>query len=369
MVSESSALALSAVWGCTNLLAGTIGSLPLSVYREKNGARYEDREHPLFRVLHDRPNYDQTAVDFLEFMAASVELWGNFYAEIDRGSAGRVSALTPVRPEQMVTRRLDTGEIEYRWTYNGRQKVKRDREILHVRGFGGCPLGGLSTLQVGRNVFGSAQAVDRAAASMFRNGMRPAGAMIFESYLTPEQREIAETRLVEKYAGAMNSGRPMVLEGGTKWQQFALNPEDAQMLESRRFTVEEICRMFGVPPHMVGHTENSTSWGTGLEQQTLGFQKFTLRRRLRRIEQALEQQLLEPADRAAGVSISFNVEGLLRGDSAGRAAFYQTMVSLGLMTINEGRARENLPPVAGGDVPRIQMQNQPITEAGNDNAS
>lgn len=155
----------------------------------------------------------------------------------------------------------------------------------------------------------------------------------------------------------------MLLEGGMTWTQITINPEDAQMLESRAFSVEEIARLFGVPPHMIGHTEKSTSWGTGLEQQTLGFQKFTLRRRLKRIEQAIEKQLLTPADRAAGVTVEFNLEGLLRGDSTARAAFYQSGLQNGWTTINEVRALENLPPVEGGDVPRTQMQNVPLTQA------
>jgi HK97 family phage portal protein len=175
---------------------------------------------------------------------------------------------------------------------------------------------------------------------------------------------MAEELLQEKFAGAINAGRPMLLDRGMDWVQLSISPEDAQMLQSRAFSVEEVCRFFGVPPFMVGHTEKTTSWGTGLEQQTLGFQKFTLRRRLKRIEQALAKQLLSPADRQAGLVIEFNLEGLLRGDSGARASFYQQMLSNGVMTINEVRALENLPPVAGGDVPRMQMQNVPITQAG-----
>jgi HK97 family phage portal protein len=136
------------------------------------------------------------------------------------------------------------------------------------------------------------------------------------------------------------------------------------MLESRAFSVEEICRFFGVPPHMVGHTEKTTSWGTGLEQQTLGFQKFTLRRRLKRIEMALEKQLLTARDRVEGVTIEFNLEGLLRADSKSRSEFYASGLQNGWFTINEVRALENMPPVEGGDTPRMQMQNVPITEAG-----
>jgi hypothetical protein len=164
--------------------------------------------------------------------------------------------------------------------------------------------------------------------------------------------------------GAMNAGRPMVLEGGTKWAALTINPEDAQMLESRGFSVEEICRFFGVPPFMIGHTEKTTSWGTGLEQQTLGFQKFTLRRRLKRIEQALEKQLLTPQDRATGVTSSSISRGCCAATARRAPAFYREPDEIGWMTINEVRALENLPPVEGGDVPRMQSQNVPITEAG-----
>lgn len=365
VVTESSIMALSAVWACANLLSGTISSLPLMVYRTINGVRTVDASHPLYRILHDSPNFDQTAVDFWQFMQASLEFWGNAYAEKVMTN-GVVSALVPVSPSMMSVKRLNNGSIEYRWTYEGQQYVRTDVDMLHIRGFGGNPLGGMSTLRFGRNAFGLARAVDRAAGSTFKNGLRPSGALTFDAFLSKENREIAETHLVEKYVGAINAGRPLVLEGGTKWQQLTINPEDAQMLESRRFSVEEICRFFGVPPHMVGHTENSTSWGTGLEQQTLGFQKFTLGPRVRRIEQAISKQLLTAKDRADGVTLEFSLEGLLRGDSAGRSAYYQTMTMIGAMTINEIRALENLPPVEGGDVARMQMQNVPITEAGND---
>ncbi|MDW9726311.1 phage portal protein [Sinorhizobium meliloti] len=364
IVTDDTAMSLSAVWACVNLLAGTIASLPLMVYRtDAQGRRTVAKDHPLYRVLHDSPNYDQTAVDFWEFVNASLELWGNAYARVER-DGGQVSGLYPVAPSLVSVRRRSSGIIEYRWTEEGKAYVETDATMLHIRGFGGNPLGGMSTLHFGRNAFSLARAIDRSAGGMFRNGLRPSGVLSFESWLSPEQRKLAEEKLTEKYLGAMNAGRPLILEGGTKWQQLTINPEDAQMLESRGFSVEEICRFFGVPPFMIGHTEKSTSWGTGLEQQTLGFQKFTLRRRLKRIEQALEKQLLKPSDLAEGITIEFNLEGLLRGDSAARASFYQSGLNNGWMTINEVRALENMPPVDGGDVPRMQMQNVPITQAG-----
>ncbi|MBP1842003.1 HK97 family phage portal protein [Rhizobium petrolearium] len=366
VVSGETVLGLSAVWACVNLLAGTIGSLPLMVYRTNaSGEREVAKAHALYRILHDSPNYDQTAVDFWEFLSASLELWGNAYAKIER-NGDRVIALRPLTPSLMSVRRLPTGPLEYRWTQDGKSYVETDSVVLHIRGFGGDPLGGMSTLQFGRNAFGLARAIDRSAGATFRNGLRPSFQIVFEKWLTKEQRALAETELAEKYLGAVNSGRPYIAEGGAKLEQLSLNPEDAQMLQSRGFSVEEICRFFGVPPFMIGHTEKSTSWGTGIEQQTLGFQKFTLRRRLKRIEQALEKQLLTPSDRANGITIEFNLEGLLRADSQGRARFYQAMTGIGAMTINEVRALENLPRVDGGDVPRMQMQNVPIVEIDRD---
>lgn len=362
-VTEASVLALSTAWACVNLLAGTIASLPLMVYRtDRSGARQVAPDHPLYRILHDSPNLDQTALDFWEYGCASIELRGNMHATISR-SGSKVTALTPIyAPVQ--ARRLPGGEIRYAWSEDGRSYDVEASEVFHVRGFGGHPLSGLSTLAFGRNTFSLATAIDRAAGETFANGLRPSGVLTFDKFLNDAQRQTVEDKLVGKFAGAMNAGRPMVLEGGTTWTQLTINPEDAQMLQSRSFSVEEVCRFFGVPPFMVGHTEKSTSWGTGLEQQTLAFQKFTLRRRLKRIEQSIAKQLLTPADRANGITVEFNLEGLLRGDSAARSAFYIAALTNGWMTINEVRALENLPPVRGGDVPRMQMQNQPITAGG-----
>ena len=364
-VNTASVLGLAAAWACVNLLAGTIASLPLMVYRTRNGARTVASDHPLYRILHDSPNADQTALDFWEFVCASLELHGNAYAEVVRARNGRIIALgVPITPELVTVRRLDSGALEYEWVDQGRRIIAGQDRVLHIRGFGGNPLGGLSTLSAGRQSFGLAQAIERASGDTFRNGVRPSGLLKTADTLTIDQRKQAEELLQEKFSGAINAGRPMLLDRGMDWVQLSISPEDAQMLQSRAFSVEEVCRFFGVPPFMVGHTEKTTSWGTGLEQQTLGFQKFTLRRRLKRIEQALEKQLLSVADRLAGITIEFNLEGLLRADSAARASFYQLMLTNGVMTINEVRSLENLPPVEGGDEPRMQMQNVPITQAG-----
>jgi HK97 family phage portal protein len=367
---RGNALGLAATYACVNLLAGTQASLPLMVYRtDAAGVRTVAKDHPLYFVLHDSPNYDQTAVDFWEFMCAGIELHGNGYAVIATRTNGEINSLTPVRPDIVTVKRDRAGKLEYSWAEGGRTRVYTQESILHIRGFGGSPEGGASTLAACRQTFAGALAAEGAANSMFANGAMPSGVLSTDKTFTPDQRKLAEELLTEKFVGALNAGRPMLLDNGLKWDQLTISPEDAQMLETRRFGVEEICRVFGVPPHMIGHTENSTSWGTGLEQQTLGFVKFTLRRRLKRIEQALEKQLLPLSERRQGVTIEFNLEGLLRGDSAGRSAFYQTMTQMGAMTVNEVRALENLPPIAGGDVARVQMQNQPLTAQENADAA
>lgn len=363
-VTEASAMALSAVWACANLVCGTISSLPFQVYRERSdGYRERQSGHPLYRVIHDAPNYDQTAVDFWDFINLCIELRGNAYAEIKRAADGRVIALRPLKPDSVSVRRDENGTLRYRWTMDGKPFERGEDDVLHIRGPGGDPLGGMSTLSFGAQAFSSAQAAERAAAGMFRNGMRPSGVIKFKDWLSPERRQLVNERFGAHYIGAINAGRPVILEGETDFTPLSISPEDAQMLETRGFSVEEVCRFFGVPPVMIGHTSKTTSWPTGVEQQVLLFQKFTLRRRLKRIEQAVSMKLLSTDDRAAGVIVEFNLEGLLRGDSVARSEFYSSGLGNGWLTINEVRARENLPPVEGGDVPRMQMQNVPITEA------
>lgn len=364
LVTEASSLGVSAVWACANLISGTISSLPCHVFQSRDdGYRDQVRTHPLYRVLHDSPNYDQTAVDFWDYISLSVDLFGNAFADIIRNRDGQVIALRPIKPDTVSVVRTDRGPLRYRWSQDGRQYDRQDRDVLHIRGPGGDPLGGMSVLTFGRQAFSSALAAERAAARMFRNGMKPSGIISFEEWLSPEQRDVAQEAIDKKYMGAMNAGKPFITEGGMKFSPISLSPEDAQMLETRAFSVEEICRFFGVPPVMIGHTSKTTSWPTGVEQQVLMFQKFTLRRRLKRIEQAVMMQLLSAEDRAQGITVEFSLEGLLRGDSKARASFYQTMSQIGAMTINEVRRLENLPPVAGGDEVRMQMQNVPIDSA------
>lgn len=362
-VNDQSAMRLSAFWACVVIKASTVGSLPLPVFRRINGASVPATDTALWRVLHDSPNADQTPTDYWECVMVSLLLRGNHYARKMRGAGGKLVALDPIRPDVVTVYRRSNGRLGYRWHWDGKSHDVDEEEIFHVRGFGGGPLGGLSTLRYARETLGIAIAADRAAGAMFANGVKPSGALKFKEWIDAEKRGEYRELVEDKFAGAMNAGRPFVLEGGAEWQQISMNADDAQLLESRGWSVEEICRWFLVPPVLIGHNEKTTSWGTGIEQILLGFLKFSLNPYLRRIRQTIWKQLMTPAERAAGLFAEFNVEGLLATDSQGRANFYQKMTAIGAYTINEVRAKENLPPVPNGDVPRIQMQNAPIDEA------
>jgi len=368
-VNDHAAMGVSAFFACLRLIASTIGSLPFPVLRRtSDGVVKPATDTALYGVLHDSPNADQTPVDYIEFVAISMMMRGNHFARKLKEGA-RLIGLEPVRPDIVTVRRATSGERRYRWTWDGKGFDLGEDDVFHVPGFGGGPMGGLSIVQYARDSLGLAIAADRAAGAMFANGARPSGALKVKEWMEEQRRKDQRAALEDNFTGAMNTGRPLILEGGMEWQQISLNADDAQLLESRGWSVEEICRWFGVPPFMIGHNEKTTSWGTGIEQMLLGFQKFTLNPYLRRIEQAVRKQLLTPAERAAGLFAEFNLEGLLRADSQGRMNFYRGMTQIGAMTRNEVRAKENLPPIEGGDVITIQSQNVPLEQLIADSAA
>jgi HK97 family phage portal protein len=367
-VNDQSALTLSAFWACLQLKGGMIGAMPIGVLDGYGSAVHKAvTDVPLFNVLHESPNADQTPTDYWEFAAISLMLRGNHFARKIKDTAlttTRLIGLEPVRPDIVQVRRGENGEIRYRWAQGADSFDLTEDDVFHVRGFGGGPLGGLSTIGYARESLGIAIAADRAAGSMFRNGATPSGVLKFKDWLDADKRAQQRDDIEAQFAGAVNTGRPFILEGGSDWQSISINPNDAQLLESRGWSVEDICRWFNMPPILIGHSDKQSSWGTGVEQVMLAFLKFSLAPMLVRIEQSVRKQLMTPAERARGLFAKFNMEALLRGDSAGRAAFYRSMTAMGAMTINEVRAKEDLPPVEGGDVPRIQMQNVPISMAG-----
>lgn len=369
-MASSNATGLAATWACVRLITGTAGSLPCAVYRKLDGIQTEADDHPLYRVLRESPNFDQTPLDFFQFLFASIELQGNAYAAVERRNDGTVYSLTPIRPDVVTVRRKASGFLEYEWTEDGRRQVRDGADVLHIRGPMGNALGGVSVLAACRGVFTGAMNAEQAARSTFANGLSSSGyfATRPEDTLTKEQRADFNEVLAQNYQGAVNQGRPMLLDRGLTFHQLSITPEDAQMLDSRKFSGEEICRLFGVPPAMVGYGDKSSNWGTGKEVDVLGFIKFHLRDRIKRVEQALQKQLLSPVDRANGLTVSFNLEALLRGDTESRFSSYERGIRMGIYTRNEVRALENLPPIEGGDIITVQMQDVPLADAMNPDA-
>jgi HK97 family phage portal protein len=355
-VTIDTALQLATVWACVRLLSETIATLPLFVYRKGTAdSRIIDPQHPLYAILHDAPSADYTAVEFWEGVALSLCLWGNAYAKKEK-MGGRLVALTPLRCDLMAVRRTERGAREYRYSDPKGFKVYSEDEIFHVRGFGGAGDVGLSPISFARQSLGNAMAADEFAGTMFANGARPSGILTIDQVLKPEQRKQLKENIVEPFVGSENAGGVMVFEAGMKFQPVTMTPEDSQFLETRGFHVEEICRWFRVPPFMVGHTEKTTSWGTGLEQQNIGFLTYSLRPYLTRIEQAIKRSLIKPEERST-VYAEFSVEGLLRADSKARAEFYAKALGAGghrpWMTVAEVRSYENLPD-KGGDTDTLQ---------------
>lgn len=359
-VSAETVIGLSAAWACVNFWAGNIAALPLMVYRTVDGVDVPHTAHPLYSLLHGSPDADWSAFDFWERIQAGIEIYGNGFAKINRNGT-RITSFRPLRPETVSVRRLRTGELEYAWSDDFGAHRELQRDMLHVRGPMGDEFGGRSTIAANKETFGTALAIEAAAGSIFGNGARPSGTLSTEKALVGEQRPLLEKLLQEKFVGAVNAGRPMLLDNGLKWEQISIDPVDAQMLESRKFSILQICSTFEVDPHLVGYVEGNSSLGSSITDQTLSLMKFKMRKRLKRLESAMEMQLLTPIDRANGVSISFNVEAFLRADSLGRAQFYDIMKQF--MTKNEIRAQEGLPPVEGGDTMMAQMQDVPLADA------
>ncbi len=359
-VTVNSALQISAVWSCVNLLSRTVSTLPLNVYRRLgDGGRDVARDHPLYALLHNQPNADMTAAVFRLVILAHLLLWGNAYVE-KSFSAGRLVALTPLLPNTVEKKRRDNGSFLYVYSdLAGKRREIDERYMMHIPAFTMDGLIGLSVIGCARQVFGNAMAAEEAAGKTFANGMKSSGLVTVDSVLKPEQRE--DVRQHVKKVSA--DGGVMVLEKGAGFQQLSMNPQDAELLATREFGVEEICRWFGVPPHMAGHTGKSTSWGTGLEQQVLGFLTFSLQPWLTLIEQQIHKDLLLPTERAE-YYVEHVVEGLMRADSAGRAALYSSAGQNGWMSREEIRSKENLPRKEGTDVLTVQSNLTPLDQLG-----
>lgn len=367
-VNDQNVLQLSAVWACVRLISETIGTLPLGMHERTSSGKRPAPQHPLHFILGTQPNPDTVSSVHWESIVAAMLLRGN--ARCEKLMVGdRVVGLQFLYPGRLAISRRGDGTKEYRYTEeDGRQRIIPASRVWTIPGWSLDGKIGVSVIQYGAQVFGAALATDEAAAGTFKRGLMPTVWFKYPKLMKPGQREEAREFIEERLSGAVNAGKPAILESDMEVGTLGINPKDAQLLESRAFSVEEICRWFRVPPWMVGHTEKSSSWGTGIEQQMIGFLVFTLGPWLKRIEQSIVKDLLTPAERSRYYP-KFSVEGLLRADSAARAAFYSVMVNNGILTRDEVRELEDRAPMGGNAaVLTVQTALAPLDSLGSNTA-
>lgn len=365
VVSDERSLQISTVFACVRLISTVTAGLPLDVFETIKGDRIKvGIDNPLARLLRFSPNQFMTAVEFREAMTMQLCFYGNAYALIERNSVGDVISLMPLMSVNMDVR-LDNKRVVYRYRRDNEYADFKASEIFHLKGFGFNGLVGLSPIAFAAKTTGVAVAMEDQQRDFYANGAKsPQLLMTGEGkVLNKEQRAQVEENFKEISGGPVKK-RLWILEGGFTTQPIGVSPQDAETMAARKFQVSELARFFGVPPHLVGDVEKSTSWGTGIEQQNLGFLQYTLSPYLNRWEYAIERWLLKPGD-VGRYHAEHNIDGLLRGDSAARASFMGTLADKGLRTINELRRLDNMPPLPGGDVATRQSQNVPITQLGN----
>ncbi len=355
-VNDKTAQGISACYACVQAVSETTASLPLILFRRAGDDRERATDHPLYRVLHDIANPEQTALEFREYMQACILLRGNAYARIVRGHDGQVRELWPLRPDGASVLRLSSGGLGYEYT-DRKGVVHRllADEVLHLRHrLGDDGVLGISPIQAARGVIELALSEGEHGVATFRNGAKLAGVLKFPQKLKPEQRAALKESWASQYSGAGNSGRTPILEEGVEYQPVSMTLEDAEWIASRQFSVEEVCRLFRVPPTIVGDLRHGNySNSVELARQ---FVTMSLRRHLVAWEQAIAKQLLTEAGRRIYFA-EHQVEGLLRGDAANRASFYTTGIKDGWLMRSEVRRLENLPTIEGIDHDQAEDQN------------
>jgi HK97 family phage portal protein len=362
VISEESCLQISTAWACVRLLVENISTLPLTIYeRLGNGERTTADEHRLNYVLNRKPNSRQTPTEYRQTQLLNLILHGNSYSRIERNVSGQIIALWPYSSEQMETKVLEDGSIVHCHHVSGNVEVIAAENMLHIKLLGNGIVG-LSPLGYARVTLGIAAATDQYAGSFYANGAKPGGILTIDKVLSETQREAIRKNFSGLTEGAENSFKLFVLEGGMKFEQTSFNAEDAQMLKTRSFNVEDICRFFGVPSFLVNNTA-TTTWGSGIEQMMLGFFTLTIRTYLKLIEDSYNCALLKPAEWSK-FYVEHNFEALLRADSKGRAEYYSSMTNNGLMTRAEARKKENLPFIEGSDELTVQVNLVPLTLLG-----
>ncbi len=357
---------ITAVFACVRVLAESVASLPLHVYRkDESGNREKASDTNLFYLLHDAPNEEMTSHIFRETMMMHLLLYGNCYAQILRNGLGEVLGLYPLLPNRISLERDDNGQLFYRYTRFDAPEptvILTPSDVLHIPGLSMDGLVGLSPIAACRNAIGAGLAADEYSGKYFANGAAPVGVLEHPGLLKNPEKLRENWQAV--YGGSGNVGRVAVLEENMKFTPISISPQDSQLLETRKFTVEEICRIFRVPPHMVQNLDRATF--NNIEQMSLDFVMYSLLPYLSRWEQALTKSLLKPNERQQ-FEIRFNVDGLLRGSHKERYEAYAQGISNGFLCPNDVRRLENLdliPDEKGGDNFLIQGAMIKLEDAG-----
>lgn len=351
-VTNETAKRSAAVYSCCRLIAGAVALLPLPIYERTAEGGRNQVEHDLWWLLNESPYPTLTACSFWEWMVSSMLMRGDGIAQIVRDRNGRPVQLMPIPRECVLIEKVGDS-LNYYVGDAGRYYGLQAEDVLHFPGFGFDGVNGESVIRyAARQAVGTALAADEFAGEFFSNGASPSMVITYPQGVapTPEQQGELRTQFTERYTGKGNHHKPMLLVNGGQALPISLSAEDAQLLETRKFQVIEIARAFGVPPHMIGETSASTSWGSGIEQMGGGFVRYTLGPHLRRIEQELNRKLWP---RSMRYFVDFNRDGLLAGDSKTEADVFGKALggpgAQGWMTVNEVRRTKNLPPIAGGD--------------------
>lgn len=368
-VTEETALQVSAVWACVRLISQTVASLPLIVYRKTPQGRVVDTQHWFAKLMLKRPNQYQTRYEFWEHMIGNLALHGNMYAS-KTVLGGQVRSLLPLNPLQVETR-LITGKVAHLFEADGNVTALAADSVWHAR-MNGDLIVGRSPLQFGAKLIGVAQATEQAVTNIYANGGKRSGVLSFDRLLTKEQREQIRANFSSLTTGT--DERLLVLEMGAKFDPISMSPQDIELLASRRFQLEEICRWFGVPSVLVNDTSGSTTWGSGIEQLVAGFYKLNLRPYLEAIENSISTHLFSDAEREQ-YEVEFDFDSLLRADLKSRMEAYQTAINASVMTPEEARAKEYLPSLPGSNrlfmqgamVPIDQIGAQPVPQPGEGN--
>lgn len=362
-VTPRTAMANPAFGACVRLLADTIATVPLDFFERKDAeSRERAQSHPLYQVM-QAPNEWQTGVDFRRHLVTQMLCHGNAYARIVRDGKGAIKSLEPLCAERVAPFRASTGRVWYRYVPEmGPAETIGAGEILHLKGQFPTEDGlkGQSPVDLYRDTIGLAQAQVLYLAKFFNNSAVPKGAIEIPGTLGDKAAEVLRSQWERRHAGAENAHRLAILDGGMKFKELGMSHNDAQVVEQYRESVMAIAAIFGIPPHMIGATEKSTSWGTGIEQQSIGFITFVVRPYYVAIEAALNRALMSAQDRAK-YYFEFNADGLLRGDFKSRMDGFALMIQWGIATPNEVRRIMNMAPQPGGDS-RLQPLNMAPTE-------